>query len=256
MLHAGLAVIILLILLGFFVLKNIARAGKGHKISIRTIPGLSSIDEAIGRATEMGKPVLFCTGLCGVDDIATLNALSVLQYVAKRTAKFGTRLLISVANPTLYPVVEEICRQAYATEGKSEEFNAQDIRFFSDDQFAWASATVGLMHREKVASNFFFGSFAAESLILAESGQQVRAVQIASTPDFGQIPFFICTCDYTLIGEEHYAASAYLSREPMLLGSLVGQDAGKIIILVILLLGVISVTIWGGKGNWLLEFLK
>jgi len=50
------------------------------------------------------------------------------------------------------------------------------------------------------------------------------------------LPFFITACDYTLIGEELYAASAYLSREPLLLGSLAGQDYGKMIILIVLLI--------------------
>jgi hypothetical protein len=46
-----------------------------------------------------------------------------------------------------------------------------------------------------------------------------------------QIPFFLAACDYTIIGDEYYAASAYLSREPTLLGSLVGQDYGKILMI-------------------------
>ena len=46
-----------------------------------------------------------------------------------------------------------------------------------------------------------------------------------------QLPFFVCSCDYTLIGEEFYAASAYLSRESMLLGSVKGQDWVKSLVI-------------------------
>jgi len=65
------------------------------------------------------------------------------------------------------------------------------------------------MLREKPAANFFMGMFYAESLILAETGNRTGAIQIAGTDADTQLPFFITACDYTLMGEELYAASAY-----------------------------------------------
>jgi hypothetical protein len=50
-----------------------------------------------------------------------------------------------------------------------------------------------------------------------------------------QLPFFIAACDYTLIGEELFAASAYLSDEPRQLGALKGQDVGKVIAMTVIL---------------------
>jgi hypothetical protein len=81
------------------------------------------------------------------------------------------------------------------------------------------------------------GYFYAESLILAETGAATGAIQIAGTDAVAQLPFFITACDYTLIGEELYAASAYLSREPLLLGSLKGQDWAKVLFLVCAITG-------------------
>ena len=99
------------------------------------------------------------------------------------------------------------------------------------------------MMREKPATNFYLGMFWAESLILAETGSLSGAIQIAGTDAVTQLPFFITTCDYTLIGEELYAASAYLGREPKQLGSIKGQDACKGIIMAVITLAVLlSVT--------------
>jgi hypothetical protein len=95
------------------------------------------------------------------------------------------------------------------------------------------------MAREKPATNFLIGMFYAESLILAETGAMTGAVQIAGTDAVAQLPFFITACDYTLIGEELYAASAYLSREPLLLGAIKGQDYSKVIIVALILLGTL-----------------
>ena len=93
--------------------------------------------------------------------------------------------------------------------------------------------------------------FTAESLILAETGAISGAVQIAGTDAVAQLPFFVTACDYTLIGEELYAASAYLSREPLLLGALKGQDMGKIAVVVLLIVGSILALVFGlPVTNW------
>ena len=95
------------------------------------------------------------------------------------------------------------------------------------------------MLRDKPAACFYQGKFYAESLILAETGNSIGAIQIAGTASQAQIPFFVTACDYTLIGEEFLTASAYLSQKPSLLGSIKGQDVGKFIIMMAIILFVI-----------------
>ncbi len=90
------------------------------------------------------------------------------------------------------------------------------------------------MVREKPGANLLLGMFYAESLVLAETGSSVGAIQIAGTDAVAQLPFFVTACDYTIIGEELYAASAYIGREPTLLGSLKGQDVFKAICIVLI----------------------
>ena len=89
---------------------------------------------------------------------------------------------------------------------------------------------------------FLLGAFYAESLILAETGNSIGAIQIAGTAKPPQLPFFVAACDYTLIGEELFAASAYLSKEPRMLGSLKGQDAGKGIAILFIIVGSVLAT--------------
>jgi len=251
--HATLPIGILEVFLAFLILYKIFSARRGKSLYIRKIPGLSAIDEAVGRATEMGRPMLFAPGIIGLD-IQTLQALSILKHVTKIAAKYRTRIIVPTADSVVYTLAEEISKDAYASEGVPEHFNPDDIRFLSDNQFAYASGVVGILNREKVASSLLFGYFAAESLILAETGHRVGAVQVAGTPRIDQIPFFITTCDYTIIGDEFYAASAYLSREPTLLGSLVGQDYAKLILVFIMTAGIIVASIFGAGHSWLAWF--
>jgi len=250
--HANLTVYLLEGFLAFVILWKILSARRGRELFIRRIPGLSAIDEAVGRATEMGRPMLFSTGLGGLD-IVSLQALSVLSHIIRVAAKYRARIIVATADSVLYTLAEETSRDAYEAEGAAEAFNRDDVRYLSGDQFAYASAVVGTLNRERAASVFYFGYFYAESLILAENGQQVGAIQVAGTPATTQIPFFIAACDYTIIGDEYYAASAYLSREPTLLGSLVGQDIGKAVILAIVVLGVLglSAATFAAAPGWL-----
>jgi hypothetical protein len=97
------------------------------------------------------------------------------------------------------------------------------------------------------------GCFFAESLILAENGNAVGAIQIAGTAETAQLPFFVASCDYTLIGEEFFAASAYLSGAPDQLGTLRGQDIAKALIVVALVLGagMATVTAFSPKSKGL-----
>jgi len=256
--HASLAHGALLGVLSGCILFNIVRARSGRELFIRKVPGVDHIEEAVGRATEMGRPMLFS---CGSGDystltVITLQALAILTRVVSMAARRNTRLIVPVfgRDPALFPVTEELVREGYRSAGRPELFNSEDLPFLSGDQFAYASAAIGIIERERVASNFFFGYWEAESLLLAETGRRVGALQVAGTVSVEQIPFFLCCCDYVIIGEEFFAVSAYLTREPTLLGSLVGQDWAKLVLLALVLLGWVTVTVAGAPRllwNWL-----
>jgi hypothetical protein len=238
---ARLVMLILMLTFFAFVLYYMRAATKGKDLYVRPIGGLAAMDEAIGRSTEMGRPVLYVPGIADVDDIQTLSAIVILSEVAKRCASYDTRTIVPTRMPMVYPLAEETVRNAYADAGRPDAFNQDDVRFLSDDQFAFTAGTTGIMLRERPAANIYMGAFWAESLILAETGFAAGAIQIAGTANVAQLPFFVAACDYTLIGEELYAASAYLSRQPALLGSLKGSDAAKLVFGVLILIGTVAV---------------
>lgn len=153
-------------------------------------------------------------------------------------------------------VCQEIVRDAYTNAGRPEEYDSTDVFFIAGEQFSYTAAVDGLMMREKPAANFFLGTFAAESLLLAEAGAMTGAIQIAGTDSTYQIPFFVVACDYCLIGEELYAASAYLSHEPRLMGTLRTADTVKIIIAILLFLSVTMVTINQWTNIEILNIIK
>lgn len=231
------ALVLFSLMFGLVVL-YVDAAKKGKKLYIRKIPGLNAIDEAVGRATEMGKKMLYIPGILSLSEIQTIASLSILGYVAKLSAVYGADLEVPNIDPLTFSAARENVKQAYLEAGKPDQFKEDMVTYITYDQFAYAAAVTGKMVREKPATNFLIGAFFAESLILAETGQSTGAIQIAGTSYVTQLPFFVTTCDYTLLGEELFAASAYLSREPTLLGSIKAQDVTKAILLVVIALGI------------------
>ncbi len=216
---------------------------KRHEIFLRRIPGLDAVDEAIGRATELGKPILYLTGAHDLHDPSTIAAAVILGKVAKRAALYETELMVPHREPITMAVCQEITKQAYLEAGKPDLFKEDANFFITADQFSYTAAVDGIMLRKKPAANFFMGAYFAESLLLTETGASTGAIQIAGTDSDHQLPFFVTTCDYTLIGEELYAASAYLSKEPVQIGTLRGQDIGKAVILSALAIGTVLATV-------------
>ena len=214
-------------------------ASKGREMFIRRIAGLEAVEEAVGRATEMGKPIMYVPGISTMSDVATIASIQILAQVAKKAGKYATRLTVPNRDPIVMTVCQEVVRESYNQIGRPDLFNEDDIHYVTYSQFGFAAAVSGIMMREKPATNFLLGMFYAESLILAETGNATGAIQIAGTDSDAQLPFFITACDYTLIGEELYAASVYLSREPKLLGSLKGQDYAKAVALILIIIGTI-----------------
>lgn len=226
------------VILIVFVLVNIRRARGAKGLFIRRIAGLNAIDEAVGRSTEMGRPVLMVPGIGELSAIS-VQALTIFAYVTRTAARFANPIRILCANAAVYTVAQEMIRDVYQSEGLIERFDPDSVRFVSDRQFAFAASVSGTILREQTAATFFLGEFYAEALIFAETANSIGAIQVAGSTQNTQTPFFIAACDYVLIADEFYAASAYLSREPVLVGSLVGQDWNKILIMGTILTGIL-----------------
>lgn len=235
--------LVILVIVCGAILIFVGLAWLGMPLKVRKIPGLEAIEEAVGRATEMGRSCFYVPGIQDMNEMQTIAGLTILSRVAERAAEYDCRLETPTSKSLVMTAARETVENAYLVAGRPDAYQPDDIYYVTDEQFAYVSYITGKMVREKPAACFYLGSFYAESLILAETGNLVGAIQIAGTAQPGQLPFFVAACDYTLIGEEFFAASAYLSGVPDQLGSLKGQDAGKVLVASLILIGVTLVSL-------------
>ncbi len=217
-------------------------AKSGKQFYIRKIGGIEEVENAVGRATEMGRSIYYVPGIHDMDDVQTIASMTILGRVSEIAAENDTRIDVPVCRSMVMVTAKEVVKEAFSKAGRPDSFMDDQVRYLTDDQFGYAAAIDGLFVREKPATIFMIGTFFAESLIIAETGNSIGAIQIAGTAMPSQLPFFVAACDYTLIGEELFAASAYLSGEPKLLGSLKGQDVGKAVFIAAVIIGCLLET--------------
>jgi len=227
----------------------VSAARRGRVVKIRPIPALQAVDEAVGRATEMGRPILFVPGLQDMDDMQTVAAITILGRVAATSAEYEATLTVPTTRSLVMTAARDAVQRAYYHAGRPDSYRPESIYYVTNEQFGYVAALNGVICRERPATCLYFGAFYAESLLLSETGRSVGAVQIAGTAETTQIPFFLAACDYVLIGEEFYAASAYLSGDPRQLGSLRGQDAGKALAAAAIVAGCLLATAASLSGS-------
>lgn len=235
----GLLLDILIVLIVIYYIRS------GKKLFIRRVAGLDAIEEAVGRAAEMGKPVVCSFGIAGGGfDYWTMAGLAIMAHVARLSAKTGTRLIVPTGGSTssmiVRPVAEEIVKTALMMEGREDEFNPNDLPFMSDQQYAYTGGYIGILQRTKPAAVVMTGSHASEAMNIAETSNAIGAITITSGSYISNVAALACASDYILIGEEAPAASAYLSDDPGLRSSIRCQDIFKWISIALLVLGLIT----------------
>ncbi len=219
----------------FFVL--VRRGRKGKSSYIRPISGIEALRDAVGRAAEMGRPILYVPGLHSASQPATVASMSILSDVTQRAARLRTKVRVPNYSPLTWPVSQNVMREAFLKAGRPEDFDPNDSMYLTSRSFTYSAAVVGMMTREKTASHFLIGHFYSESLLLAETGAATGALQIGATDSETQLPFFITTCDYTMIGEELFAAAAEVAGDPVSRSTIAAHDWFKVVAMVLIVAG-------------------
>ena len=147
---------------------------------IYKVAGLEAMDEAIGRCTEMGKPVHFSPGIGDLQ-----NRSDARRHVYPRIRGQAVALvMIRISSPptgtSSSTLSEEIVKQSYAGVGKKRTASSP---ITSAGSRTTSSPTQPALPEscsaEKPAANILVGAFWAESLIFAEVGSIAGAIQIS-----------------------------------------------------------------------------
>jgi hypothetical protein len=236
----GLIFLIIMIILTYYYVN------KEEKPYLRRVPAIEAIDEVIKRSVEIGRPVIASPGIAdlGGVDYWTVAGLSILSYVAHLCARYDIKLVVPLGGSnTSYSTMEiarDLVQTAYIEEGNPERYNIDNLPFLSGRQFAWASAYVGLLIRDKPGTNIMMGHQAASAMYISEVANSIGAMQVGGTSYLSNVACLAASLDYLVIGEEMIAAGAYLSGDPAQIASVKTQDVMKALMVILIVLGVIA----------------
>lgn len=228
-------------LAAFFITVMLAHylVAHGRKVTIRKLPSIDALEEAVGRAAEMGRPIHITPGDCALTGLTgpqTVAGLEVCSHVARLSAEADVPLYITTPDAVVHTLQTGAVQQAYKMAG--ENFDISNSILFP----FWTSFAVGisgLVYRENVASNICIGGWHGICLILMESASRIGAFQIGGTAAISQLPWFVACCDYFVLGEEIFAAGAYLSKTPSDVSAIWSQDIFKLVVVALMAVGLV-----------------
>ncbi len=218
-------VLFLLLLPVLFFLASRVRAGKTG--DLRPLRGVEELAGAVGRSAETGQALHVSVGVAGVGGPQTAETwagLTLLSELADEAAACNTPLIVTVADPTVLPLAQEVLWRAAVRNGNPEGYDPTQVRFVAPNPMAYAAGVTGLLLWEPLTANVMVGTFGEEVLLMGEVGARQGVRQVAGTTNPQALPLMAATADETLIGEEIFAGGAYTARQPIQVASLLAQD--------------------------------
>jgi hypothetical protein len=199
---------------------------------------------ALGRCAETGRAIHISpgSGTIGSRETAaeTIVGLLAIDRVASEAALKGAPIVTSSNDAVAHLALRGILRQAYKRAGQAQDYDPANIQLLAhQDAMAYAVSVMGLHNRRRLEASQFLGSFGHEFLLFGEDNAQRELPQLVGTTSTSGLPLMILSTPDTLIGEEVFAAEAYLSNDTVPQARLMTQDGLRTAIIVLIVLGII-----------------
>jgi hypothetical protein len=224
----------------------------GVKATVQRLAAVDPINEAIGRATETGRPILFSTGavtrLRGDLGIQTMAGIDVLSHVARNTARMGTQLFCTVGYAEAYPMHRDTVHSAYIAEGKGDQFDPDTVMYWGEGFSKMWAGIMNLIADERPAAYINIGPVSNDVLQVGHMLGEIDCVAIGGTCRFWGLYTQVMSCDYLVIGEEIFAVAAYLNKNPIEAASLMGQDYSKLFLVALIVINTLAGAAMGGSS--------
>ncbi|MCS7260633.1 MAG: hypothetical protein NZ765_07620 [Anaerolineae bacterium] len=222
------------------------RAGRWLPAEWRTILAFERLHDAVRRAVEQGRALHITLGRGGLWSGMAMDSLAsveVLMPVTKLLSWTGQMPLVTSGDATLHLLAEDQVHRVRRSQAIGLSQAKPDVRWLTATPAVYAAGVMGILAREPVEVNVMAGFFGAEYLLMGEAGVQRVGTQLGGASELSTLPFVVATSRAALLGEELYAAGAYLAHKPWHLGSLWAQDGLRWLIMLGILAGVIVNTL-------------
>ncbi len=232
------AILIITLLLLLFTRRQKMRSSGA---ALRPLSAIAALDDRLGEAIESGRQVhvsLGQGGLTGTAAPTSVAAAHILTHLAQEGSASGAAPLATVGEGALLPLAQESLRRAHDEVGRIRDYKPSMAQFVAaeTEPYAFAGGVASVMQQNNVGGNVMVGRFGPEIAIIAETAARQNINQVIGTDDPSALAAATAVTGDLLVGEELFAADAYLEGSPSQIASLQVQDILRAVIAAVILI--------------------
>jgi len=210
--------------------------------NLREIPVFRRLGHAIGLAVEAGTRLHLTLGngnLSGTQGASAVIGLTILERIA-RTASISDRPPIATSGDgSLGVLSQDVLYNAFRSIGASNLYKPAGGQVSGLTPFSYAAGTLPAIFDEHISTTILSGHFGSEVALITDASDRTGALTLAGTEDLPAQAVLYAAAQEPLIGEELFAAGAYLNAGPLHTASLRTQDVLRWVLILAILLGSI-----------------
>jgi hypothetical protein len=208
--------------------------------SFRLIDAYERLNRSVGLAVENGTRLHISLGrgnFITARGGSALAGLAMLRRLAERTSVSDRPPIVTSGDASLAILSQDTLQSGYRAAGAEEQYRLTTGRLAGLTPFSYAAGTLSTIHDENVSANIVIGDLGAESALLAEASDRKNTGLIAASDDLSAQSVFFASSEEPLIGEELFAAGAYVGAGASHEASLHVQDILRWLIILAILIG-------------------
>lgn len=208
---------------------------------LRDIPAMKRLHRMIGLSVEDGTRLHVSLGRGGLlsgRGGASLAGLSMLRYLTERTSVSDYPPVATAGDPALAVLTQDTLKAGYQAANAEDLYMPTTGRLSGPTPFSYAVGTVPIVRDEKVSANVLIGDFGPEVALISDAAERSNIPTLGGTDDIAAQAVLYASAQEPLIGEELFAAGAYLGAGPSHSASLTVQDILRWSLILFLLGGV------------------
>jgi hypothetical protein len=208
----------------------------------RTIEAYERLKHAVGQAVEDGTRLHVSIGrgnLFTARGGSALAALAMLRHLSERTSLSDQPPIVTSGDASLAILSQDTLQSGYRATGAEDQFRFTTGRLTGLTPFAFAAGIMPVMRDENVSSNVVIGDFGSEAALIVDAAASNETDLIAASDNLSAQAILYASSQEPLIGEELFAAGAYLGAGASHEASLQTQDLLRWLVILAILGGAV-----------------
>ena len=212
------------------------------KVNLRNIEAFRRFKREVDLAVEAGKRLHISLGRGSINELpggAAFVGLTILDRCARAASNSDQPPMATTGDGVLTILSQDTLQSTYHSLGTEQHYDPTNVRLTGLTPLSYAAGALPTIRDEDISANFLAGHFGAEIALLAEAGARSQSLTVAGTDAIPAQAVLYATADETLLGEELYAAGAYLGAGPAHLACLRMQDIVRWFLVALIIFGAI-----------------